>query len=153
MATIRPNDHAPAEDVRYTFPTADIDLGPGGSYETDERDVLSAADVHPWLTVEYPVLDEADIPHRDPFVPFDEDPLGGLNANVPFDLDEVIKAEAAKLDEYQPLAVAPQLDQSEPVVEGGIARTIAAADEAPTSSSSSWGSPTDDKAVDDGQEG
>lgn len=150
MATISPNDHAPDEAVHYSLANADLDLGPGESFDTNERDILSAADVHPWLTVEYPVLDEADIPHRDPFVPFDEDPLGGLNAEVPFDLDEVIKAEGEKLAEYQPLAVEPQLDQSEPVVEGGIARTLAADD---TSGSKSWSAPTDDTPADDGLEG
>jgi hypothetical protein len=58
MATIRPNENAPAGEVKYILPTATFDLADSGEYTTDDRTVLSDAETHPWLEVEYPQVDE-----------------------------------------------------------------------------------------------
>ena len=130
MATIRPNDNAPAEDVKYIFPTVTFDLSSGGTYETDDRSALAAALAHPWLTVEYPAAEEAAftrvsgsvLPKDDPFSALYE----GDTANAAFDPEKVREAELAKADNLvQPIAIDAGLDQSEPVVEGGVAETLA----------------------------
>ena len=52
MATIRPNDNAPDEAVNFSLGSATFSLEAGGSVETDDREVISDAREHPWLTVE-----------------------------------------------------------------------------------------------------
>lgn len=130
MATIRPNDNAPAEDVKYIFPTVTFDLAPGGSYDTEDRDAMAAAEAHPWLEVEYPVVEEAGVTRVSRSVPPAEDPYSaqyaGPGANAAFDPEKVREAEAAKAEaSVQPLAVESGLDQSEAVEEGGVAETLA----------------------------
>ena len=54
MATISFSDEVPKEvdgDVHFTFGHVDFDLAKGGTYETDDLDLISSALAHPWLTV------------------------------------------------------------------------------------------------------
>lgn len=132
MATIRPNDNAPQETVHYILSAGDpFDLDTGGSFESDDRLLLSAAEDHPWLTVEYPQVAEADIfvpPSRS--VPYREDPFSEYNdySNDP------ARAAAAEREKYagvaaNPLAVDAGLDQGEAVtVADRVDVTLAAAD-------------------------
>lgn len=133
MATIRPNDNAPAEDVKYIFPTATFDIASGGSYETDDRAILSAAEDHPWLDVEYPEVPEEVAVTREPkSVPYQDDVLAAVNSKA-FDLDLVRQAEEEKTAVFADhLAIQAGLTQTEPVTEGGIDQTLAAADESST---------------------
>lgn len=127
MATIRPNDNAPAEAVKYIFPTATFDLDVDGSYETTDRDVLAQAEAHPWLAVEYEAVEEAAYTRLSRSVPAVEDPFTsvGPGAGDAFDPEKVRAAEEAKAeDAVQPLAVDAGLDQSEDAVEGGVAESL-----------------------------
>jgi hypothetical protein len=118
----------PAEDVKYIFPTVTFDLASGGTYETDDRDALAAAMDHPWLTVEYPAADEAAFTRVSGSVPPQEDRLSSLfkDGSDAFNADKVRETELAKADELvQPVALDSGQDQSEVLVEGGVAETLA----------------------------
>lgn len=126
MATIRPNDNAPAGEVEYNLPTAKFTLGSGDSYETEDRTVLSDAAVHPWLTVEYPEVDEALYARPSKSVPFEKDYLGPVNS-VAFNLNEVRKIEEAKREGVtHPTAIQAGLDQSKAEEVGDVNVTVAA---------------------------
>lgn len=131
MATIRPNEHAPNEDITYILPTATFELGVGGEYETDDRAVLSAAVDHPWLEVEFPAVDETIYQAPSKRVPAEEDPLSSLNdrSNDPAAVEETERSKYSAT--AAPLAVESGLDQSE-VVRDETERvdlTLAAADQ------------------------
>jgi hypothetical protein len=126
MATIRPNDNAPAEEAKYIFAAATFDLAPGGSYETDDRSLLSDAEIHPWLEVEYPEVDEAAYARESKSVPYEDDALAAVNS-VAFDADEIRKVEEAKQQVVESrLAVQAGLAQTKPVEVAGVAVTLAA---------------------------
>jgi hypothetical protein len=130
MATIRPNDNAPDEVVHYTLPTAEFDLDAGGSYESDERTVLSAAEDHPWLTVEYPEVDVELYAAPSKSVPYREDPFSEFNdhSNDPAAIEASERAKNTV--DAQPLAVEAGLDQHEVVTsDERVDLTLAAADE------------------------
>ena len=111
MATIRPNDNAPAEEAKYILPTVTFDLAPGASFETDDRDALAAAEVHPWLTVEYDEAAQVNYEREDRSVPYAQDVLAAPNS-VAFDPEAIREAEEAKRGVIvQPLAVDAGLDQ------------------------------------------
>lgn len=136
MARILPNDLAPDEVVHYSFAGVEFDLGAGDAYETEDRQVLGNADVHPWLTVEYPQVEViggevrrtlADRP--------DLDALSGMgpNANDPYDPEKIAATEAAKAEARKnPVALDAALDQGTPVAVESADRHVAvtlAADE------------------------
>lgn len=126
MATILPNDNAPTESVKYLLGNAEFDLAGGGSYDTDDRLVLSAAEAHPWLKVEYPEVDESLFVTESRTVPYEDDVLSAANS-VAFDPAEIKKVEEAKRLGYeQPLAVDSGLDQGTPKKSGPVAVTLAA---------------------------
>lgn len=130
MATIRPNDNAPAEEVHYTFPTVDFDLAEGGTYESDDRAVLAAAEDHPWLTVEYP--EAASVVYSAPSksVPYREDPFSEYNdfSNDPARVEETERSKYSV--NTAPLAVEAGLDQGEVVTsDERVDLTLAAAAE------------------------
>lgn len=113
MATIRPNDNAPAEDVTYILPTETFELGAGGSFETEDRATISAAVDHPWLEVEFPEVD-AEVYSRPPkSVPYTEDPFSEYNdhSNDPALVEETERSKFGA--DVAPLAVESGLDQSE----------------------------------------
>lgn len=68
MATISLSDAAPKVDGDFGFALANVnfDLGAGGSYDTDDPAVLSAAEVHPFLKVEFPEPTEEEKAEYDP---------------------------------------------------------------------------------------
>src|SRR4051794_36556247 len=110
MATIRPNDNAPAEDVKYLLGNAVVDLAEGGTYETDDRYVIAAAEAHPWLAVEFPDAEELGEVRVSKSVPYSEDVLAAPNSKA-FDYDALLdeqKTQQAVLDSR--LAVDAGLD-------------------------------------------
>jgi hypothetical protein len=126
MATIRPNDNAPSEETKFIFPTATFDLSSGGSYETDDRALLAAAEVHPWLEVEYPEAEQVSYVRESGSVPYQEDVLSAPNSKA-FDADEIRKTEEAKAAVYAtPTAIESGLDQGKEVEVGDTAVTLAA---------------------------
>lgn len=133
MATIRPNDNAPAEEMKVILPTATFDLSQGGTYETDDRNVLADAEAHPFLTVEHPEQDaEAAVTRESDSVPYADDYLAAPNSKA-FDTEEVQRVESDKREDVSSrLAVDAGLNQSkaETVGEGDheIAVTLAADD-------------------------
>jgi hypothetical protein len=112
MATIRPNDNAPAEEVHYVLPTESFDLAAGGTYETDDRLLLTAAQDHPWLTVEYPEVEAVSVERPSTSVPYQEDPYSEYNDDSN-DPEVAAAAERAKYETtIEPLAVDSGLNQS-----------------------------------------
>jgi hypothetical protein len=131
MATIKPNDNAPQEQVHYVLAAGEpFDLAAGGSYDSDDRAVLSAAADHPWLTVEYPQVAAEDVFEPPPRgIPYREDPFSEYNdfSNDPAKADEAERAKYAGVA-ANPLAVDAGLDQGEPVTVGDhLDVTLAAA--------------------------
>lgn len=111
MAKIVAAEEIPAEgDVTFTLAAGSFDLGADG-YETDDRQLISEAAVHPWLNVEY---DESEAPvaaFRPGTVPPEEDALSTQNS-VAFDEDLVAKARAEALGETEETE-----DQAEPTTD------------------------------------
>lgn len=140
MATIRPNDNAPADSVKYIFPLETFDLAEGGEYETDNRNTLAAATSHPWLEVEYATVDELSEDWVRKSVPYEEDVLAAPNS-VAFDAEAVEAAKRlnATVDEH-PTAIQSGLDQGE-VKEVGPVNVTLAADEADTDESDEKATP------------
>jgi hypothetical protein len=125
MATIRPNDNAPSDAVKYIFPLETFDLAPGGEHETEDRNTLSAAEAHPWLEVEYPEIEELAVTRGSRSVPYSEDVLAAPNSQA-FDV-EAVRAALPDDQRWLPAtAVEASLDQGEVVQEGGVALTLAA---------------------------
>lgn len=130
MAKIVHSDAAPAEKVHYTFAGVEFDLGGSAkkdqAFDSDDPTVLASAEVHPWLTVE---RDPSDFVEGDYVQLLDpkDDVLSSLNS-VANDPEAARRAkEAAGEDVPQPVAIEAGLNQSEPVVEAGVAETTAAA--------------------------
>lgn len=128
MATIRPNDNALAQDAEYNLPGAKFTLGPGDSYETDDRAVLSDAETHPFLIVEYPEQPQVSVSRESGSVPYEDDYLTAPNSRA-FDLEEVERVETEKHGtDAARLAVQSGLDQNKQTEIAGIGVTLAADD-------------------------
>lgn len=129
MATIRPNENAPEQEVHYSLPTVDFDLSGDGSYETNDRQVITDALVHPWLAVEFDEVDTVVYQRPEKSVPYKDDVLSAFNSKAN-DPEEVRKTEEAKYSETaQPLAVEAGLDQgTAEVIDNRVAVTLAAED-------------------------
>jgi hypothetical protein len=126
MATIRPNDNAPADSVNYIFPLETFELAAGGSYETENQNTISAAVSHPWLEVEYPEMPELSVADVVRGVPYEKDVLAAPNS-LAFNADAVRQAiEERKREADSHTALDAGLDQGEPVETGGVAETLAA---------------------------
>ena len=127
MATIRTNDNAPADSVKYVFPLETFDLAPGGEFETKNRDTIASAHSHPWLVVEEETVDElggGDWERRS--VPYEEDVLAAPNSKA-FDV-EAIKADREEQRDVvvNHTAIQAGLDQGESVEVADVAFTVAA---------------------------
>lgn len=96
MAKIVHSDLAPAEVVHYSLAGAEFDLGGRKkAFETDDREVISDARVHPWLSVEAdasnaPAADDAPVEETQP-VAID----AGLDQTKSVTTDEVAETLAA----------------------------------------------------------
>lgn len=134
MAKIVLSELAPDEAVHFSLGNAEFDLGGKSgkkSFETADREVLGNAASHPWLSVETDPADELGglfVPHG---VPADQDVLSaqGPRAADAFDPAKVraaLEAQGAVTEEPQPVAIDAGLPQSEPIVEDGVAKTLAA---------------------------
>ncbi len=127
MATIVPSKLHPDEEVVHQLAQDSFKLDAGGSYETDDRAVISNAVVHPWLDVEYADT-EIEAHYRPDSVEPSKDVLGAAQS-VAFDADAI----AAVLEEYAEVeenrvAIESGLDQDKRVEKSGIAFTLAADD-------------------------
>lgn len=133
MAKIVPSDNAPSETVHYSFAGVEFDLGGSGkgskrAYETDDPAVLGNANTHPWLTVEYPVVEPVSGAYVEQLKP-EDDALSAVNdsANDP---EAVRAAEAAKAGtDADPVAIDAGLDQDKVERTGEVDETIAAAND------------------------
>jgi hypothetical protein len=138
MAKIVLSDLAPAEQVHFSFSGVEFDLSGKKTYESDDSSVLTNAEVHPWLDVKYEAADVVQGEFHDQLAP-EDDPFsskGGSKANDP---------EAARIelesrwdlqdhtDEPVRVAIDAGLMQTEVVVTGGVAETLAADPESKTS--------------------
>lgn len=130
MAKIVLSESAPSEAVHFVFGTAEFDLGGRKkSYETNDADLLSNAAAHPWLSVERDPVELLSGAYVDQLAPAD-DHLSLLGQDVnPNDPDAVQAAEESKASDAGTLTgIDAGKDQSDPVVTGGIAETLAADD-------------------------
>lgn len=124
MAKITHSDLAPDEVVHYDLAGVEFVLGGSGkaSYETDDRAVLTSAEIHPWLSVEYPKVDLIQGQVRWNLADHPElDPLSGVgpNAGIAYDPEEIQKVEEAKAEASKsPLAIDANLDQGEAITVG-----------------------------------
>lgn len=134
MAKIVLSDLAPAEAIHFSLGNAELDLGGKSgkkSHETLDRELLSNAAAHPWLTVETDPGEEAGGQFADPHVAPVDDLQSAANQRAadPFDPAKVRAAEEAKRTEAAAVvAIEAGLDQSEPVKAGDVAETLAADD-------------------------
>lgn len=128
MATIKPNENAPAQEVKYLLANEELVLASGGTHDSDDPVLLAAADAHPWLEVEYPAIEAEDPAGYNPHVSREDDRMSSLNSKA-FDA-EAIEAASADAADVTPLAVDASLDQgkAETVGEGDneVAVTLAA---------------------------
>lgn len=124
MAKITHSDLAPDEVVHYDLAGVEFELGGSGkgSYETTDRTVIASAEIHPWLSVEYPKVELIQGQVRSTLADHPElDPLSGVgpNAGIANDPEEIRKIEEAKVEAFAtPLAVDANLDQGEAVTIG-----------------------------------
>ena len=127
MATIVPSKQHPDEEVLHQLAQDSFKLDSGGSYETDDRAVISNAIAHPWLEVEYPDL-EVEAHYRPDSIEPSKDALGA-DKSIAFDPDKIAEAlEEAEEAVESPVAIESGLDQDREVEKGGIAFTLAADD-------------------------
>lgn len=131
MAKIVANENAPSEESVYSVPGAEFSLAQGGSYETDDRDVLVEAEAHPWLLVEYDVDERPSPAWRDDSLEASDDALTAENSEA-FDPEAVKRDREAVLgregEDYNATAIDAGLDQDEVHSTGGVATTFAADD-------------------------
>lgn len=138
MASISHSDLAPSEPVEFVFSSESFVLGPGDTFETDNRVTISNARVHPWLKVEVENVENisgvfrrtlADTPELDAMT------SAHPNFKTAFDPGAIEADEARKAAvEESRLAVDASLDQEEAVtlaegVEGHEVAVTLAADE------------------------
>jgi hypothetical protein len=132
MAEIVTNDLAPKDDT-LTFSLANVEFQT--PYETDDRDVLANASVHPWLDVKYPEVpaDEGVVFQNQPTPA--EDPLSRVNddSNDP----AAVAAAREQAVDPTPLAIDAGLDQDKIVKDDADINVTLAADEADPSTDDS----------------
>ena len=124
VAKIVHSEDAPQEAVHYSFAAGEFDLGGRKkSHETDDPSLISEANAHPYLDVQVEQVEGQAGDFREQLDPKD-DALSAQNsiANDP----DAVKAAQVEVVEVQPVAIDAGLDQTEPVVEGGVAETLAA---------------------------
>ena len=127
MATIVPSKLHPDEEVLHQLAQDSFKLDAGGSYETEDRGVISNAVAHPWLDVEYPDV-KVEGHYRPNAVDPDKDVLSA-ETSIAFDPEEIEKALAeANEVEAAPVAIESGLDQDKDISRGGVAFTLAADD-------------------------
>jgi len=130
MATIKPSDHAPDEQVHYSFAGVDFDLAPGGSFDTTDRLVLANAEDHPWLDVEVAAETQYAGVFREPFPSAEEDGASFHHGEIAFDPEAIREVEEQKVRDATPaIAIEAGLDQGEPEMVAGHPVTVAAIDE------------------------
>lgn len=128
MAKIVHSEAAPAEAVHYSFAGVEFDLGgskKNSSFESDDPVLLGNALAHPWLEVEYPEVELVSGTYVDQLAP-EDDHLSAAGQKVNPNDPEAAKAatEAAAPDE--PVAIEAGKTQTDPVVTGRVAETLAA---------------------------
>jgi hypothetical protein len=108
MATIVPNDSAPADFHHLSLANAELDFS-SGPVESDDPVTISNAEAHPWVFVEYPEAEdtpEAEV--ADPIEPLAVD--AGLNQN------EAVTVDAGDgVDFAVTLAAAPAADAEDKI--------------------------------------
>lgn len=126
MAKIVHSDTAPAETVHYSFAGGEFDLGGRSKrFETDDAGLIAGAEAHPWLTVEYDVVEPIQGAYREQLLP-EEDAMSAVNS-IANDPEEARKAEQAKMEQTDnPVAVDAGETQTEVVTTSEVAETLAA---------------------------
>ena len=126
MAQIVPNENHPQENILHSLGGSDyFELSPGGSFECDDRFVLSNAEAHPWLDVEYEVVEVEDRSEDRPTLDPADDAL-----SYEYYVAHEDDPPAAPAEDNTALAVESGLDQTEAVTsdDDKVAFTFAADD-------------------------
>jgi hypothetical protein len=124
MAKIVHSAAAPAEPVRYSLGNAEFELsGRTKSYETNDPTVLANAESHPWLEVQRDKVELVRGAYAQSLRP-EDDHLSAINskANDP----EAVKAAQQAEEDFTPVAIEAGLNQTDKVINDGIAETLAA---------------------------
>lgn len=126
MAQIVPSDQAPQEKVHYGLANFNFDLDAGGTFETEDPQLIAAAQSHPWLDVKLPEPKElSEVPVYRHVKP-EDDPLTAVGA-ARLNNDEGLTDSGGQ--QINPVAINAALDQDKKVEnDGGIAETLAAAE-------------------------
>lgn len=140
MAKIVHSSLAPSEAVTYSLGNTSFEIDGSkktAAYETDDPTVLSDARVHPWLDVVVEKVDQVEglLANRlDPT----KDPLSAQheNARLSTSADAAREFQEKQVEELgSPVAIQAGLDQKKVVKAGPVSETLAAADEAITTTS------------------
>lgn len=121
MAKIVLSKEAPDQEVTFSLTGIEAFTAP---LDTDNRTVVAEAEAHPWLSVEYDRSEVAVATYRPDSLAPKDDILSAENSEA-FD-PEALKRDALDIEGVAPLAVEAGLNQSKPVTEGGVSRTLAA---------------------------
>ncbi len=117
MATISPNDYAPAEVVHYNFAGGDFKLGGRTKkYDTNKLALITEARTHPWLTVEEEVVEPVAGAYVEQISPKD-DPMSAMN----YTGNDPENARAAERDKVAAVQAEPVAVDPEPVPDSKIA--------------------------------
>lgn len=121
MPKIVSSSLAPSGEVRYSLGSgASFTLGGSSdSHECDDPQVLARATAHAWLTVEREPADKTPPTFKDVSVKPEDDPLSAQYKGK-------VEDAPAPVEKVTPLAVEAGIDQDKKVVEGGVAKTLAA---------------------------
>lgn len=140
MAKIVPSTLAPSEPFSITFADAVIELDGSqktSALETDDSAVIAAARTHPWVTVESEP-DEGFVGDYKRALDPRLDPLSAQHPSA----KEATSTEAARAfaeanAQPQPVAIDAGLDQDKPTTTetGNVAKTLAAVEDAPKTTS------------------
>jgi hypothetical protein len=116
-ATISPSDLAPAETVHYSFAGSEFDLDAGGTYETDNEELIGGAIAHPWLVVERQAEEAVDEDGAPLVVEFPHTAIeAGLDQkDVEFAGEEDRIAETLAADDVQDDVIVTEVPDDEPV--------------------------------------
>lgn len=129
MGKITLSELAPAEAVHFSFAGVEFDLSGNKNFISEDDAVLSDAQAHPWLNVEFDEVEVVSGEYRNHLRPEDDGLSRSGRAINPNDPAEVFKVEQAKLGntvEVMPVAIDAGKDQHDSVITGGFAETLAA---------------------------
>lgn len=126
MARITKSDTAPSEAKHFSLAQAEFDLASASStYETNDRNIIAAADAHPWLDVETDPAPADAAAEPDPLDPHDNPAADHLSISASESAIEAARANNEAIRSVAQGDIAAPTDQ--PTVEDAVRETLAVA--------------------------